>query len=187
MHSTLLLNASYEPLAVLSMRDALKKVINGKATIEDESPFTFNHQNGEFKIPYVIRMTYEIKDHRKKRTPPGYSRRGVLIRDGYVCAYCGKYGDTIDHINPRALGGKDTWENCITACKACNNKKGDRTLAQLGWTLRYNPTVVTSSSYAKMLKHARSDENLLKSWVEYISWYDEGAKQLKEKLLTPSS
>ncbi|MFO7524189.1 MAG: HNH endonuclease [Ignavibacteriaceae bacterium] len=69
------------------------------------------------------------------------TRRNILRRDGYKCAYCGR-GDlplTVDHIIPRARGGDDVWENLISACTKCNNKKGDRTPDEARMALIYRP------------------------------------------------
>lgn len=186
MRSTLVLNASYTPLNVVSARQAMRNVFNGKAVVEDYSPHTFIGPGGEeFRIPYVTRMTYEVKQTRKL-APPKYSRRGVLVRDRYTCAYCGNYGDTIDHIWPQSLGGKDSYENCVTACKKCNGKKGNKTLDQLGWTLKRPGGIAPKgiSHYSRMLNAARGDEDMYKTWIEYISWYDADAKEEKLRLFS---
>lgn len=69
------------------------------------------------------------------------TRRAILTRDSSKCGYCGSHGDTIDHIFPRSRGGLDTWENLITACLPCNQKKRDRTPEEAGmrmlWPARY--------------------------------------------------
>jgi 5-methylcytosine-specific restriction endonuclease McrA len=63
----------------------------------------------------------------KARVP--FSKKNVMIRDGFKCVYCGVKGVvfTIDHVVPRSKGGKSTFENCVTACKPCNNRKGHQT------------------------------------------------------------
>lgn len=69
------------------------------------------------------------------------TRKNILRRDKHVCAYCGR-GDlplTIDHIIPKSMGGEDSWENLITACLPCNNKKGNRTPQQANMILRTKP------------------------------------------------
>lgn len=183
MRSTLVLNASYMPLNVVSAKQAMRNVFNGKAVVEDYSPHAFFGADGkEFRIPYVTRMTYEVKQNRNI-APPRFSRRGVLVRDNYTCAYCGNYGDTIDHIVPQSLGGPSSFENCVTACKSCNNKKSNRTLEQLGWKLDRSKAVTPrNSKLAQMLSSARGDEEMFKTWMEYISWYDAGVKAEKLRL-----
>lgn len=69
------------------------------------------------------------------------TRRNILKRDGHKCAYCGR-GDlpfTIDHVIPKSKGGEDTWENLVTACLPCNNRKGNRTPDEAFMKLRIKP------------------------------------------------
>ena len=67
------------------------------------------------------------------------TRRGVLERDGYTCGYCGGYGDTLDHVVPESRGGENTWGNLVAACAPCNGRKADRTPAEAGMRLRWEP------------------------------------------------
>jgi 5-methylcytosine-specific restriction endonuclease McrA len=69
------------------------------------------------------------------------TRRNILRRDLYKCAYCGR-GDlrlTIDHIVPKARGGSDSWDNLISACTDCNNKKGDQTPEEANMQMKFKP------------------------------------------------
>lgn len=70
--------------------------------------------------PYTIRMIYSGKEFRKF----------ILARDHHTCHYCGEYGDTIDHLLPRAKGGYTTPVNCVCACLSCNQQKGNLTPEQ---------------------------------------------------------
>lgn len=71
------------------------------------------------------------------------SRKALFIRDHYSCQYCGMDSDssalTMDHIVPRSRGGASTWENVVTACKSCNQRKGNRSLKDCGMALRSKP------------------------------------------------
>ena len=52
-------------------------------------------------------------------------RESIKARDGHKCVYCGSTENlTIDHVRPRSLGGTDTADNCVTACRPCNQAKG---------------------------------------------------------------
>lgn len=93
------------------------------------------------------------------------TRKNILKRDLYKCAYCGRSDLplTIDHVIPRARGGEETWENLVTACVSCNNKKGDRTLEEADLKLRIRPykphyILFISNSVSKI------DEN----WKPYL-------------------
>lgn len=135
---TLVLNAGYEPLSVVTYRRALLLVTTGKASV-------LAHGGDPVVGPScILRRPTVILLHRYIRVPHSdhvaVSRRGVLRRDGHLCAYCGRTATTVDHIHPRSRGGEDSWENLVACCLVCNNAKGDRTLAQLGWKLRVTPT-----------------------------------------------
>ena len=131
---TLVLNAGFEPLAVVSFKRALVLMTKDKATIlsaDDEHPvFTMY---GAYDRPSVILLTRYV------RLPNGrsvsVSRRGVLRRDAQRCGYCGSSASTIDHVIPKSRGGKDTWENLVACCLRCNNAKGDRTPGEMHWKL----------------------------------------------------
>lgn len=162
------MNASYEPLMIVSSVKAIKLVLNDKATVLDESPYEFRSSNHNIKIPYVILLKKQVKRNGNVRGPR-FSRRGVLVRDNFTCAYCGNPGNTIDHVLPRALGGLSTFENCVTACVSCNHKKSDRTLKQIGWSLPFTP--VAPNPYATLLGKARRTDEAYATWVEYIGYY----------------
>lgn len=73
-----------------------------------------------------------------------YTDRHILYaRDRYLCGYCGTQYDshklTIDHVHPKSRGGKNTWVNCVTACKPCNHKKGNKTPEEARMHLLYVP------------------------------------------------
>lgn len=135
---TLVLNAGYEPLAVVSFRRALVLVMNEKATIiervEGEPVLA---ARGAYDRPAVIILTRYVRLPNSRRVP--VTRRGVLRRDGFHCAYCGGHAATIDHVLPRSRGGADTWENLVACCQRCNNKKGDRTPQEMSWDLQVVP------------------------------------------------
>jgi 5-methylcytosine-specific restriction endonuclease McrA len=119
---TLVLNAGYEPLAVVSFRRALVLVMNGKATVlarDDAHPVIGIHD--AFERPSVIVLRRYVRVPHSRQVP--LTRRGVLRRDGNRCGYCGGFASTIDHVMPRSRGGADTWENLVACCLKCNNIK----------------------------------------------------------------
>jgi len=77
------------------------------------------------------------------RHEPALTNPKLFARDRQVCAYCGGHFNlddlTREHITPTSRGGQDTWMNCITACRNCNGRKGNRTLSELGWSMFYLP------------------------------------------------
>jgi len=135
---TLVLNAGYEPLAVVSFKRALVLVMSEKATvIEHNEELPIWGTTAAYDRPAVIVLTRYVRVPATRRMP--VTRRGVLRRDGYRCAYCGKAASTIDHILPRSRGGADSWENLAACCLRCNNVKGDRTPQEMDWELRMTP------------------------------------------------
>ena len=170
MRSTLLLNASYEPLSVVSAKRAVNLILHGKAVPLDASPFDFEHAGGMLNIPYVALMTFQVRrSNAEKIKGPRYSRRGVLVRDNFICQFCGKYGDTIDHVLPVSKGGKSTYENCVTACKSCNFKKGNILLKDLGWELARKPHQPTV--YEHLLQKIHRESDAYPVWSQYIDWW----------------
>ncbi|TPW75571.1 HNH endonuclease [Schumannella soli] len=143
---TLVLNAGYEPLAVVSFKRALVLVMSGKAAIlarDDGHPVL--SRSGEWDRPAVILLTRYVRLPHGRSVP--VSRRGVLRRDSQRCGYCGLSASTIDHVMPRSRGGADSWENLVACCLKCNNVKGDRTPQEMGWTLRYQPKAPHGSAW----------------------------------------
>jgi 5-methylcytosine-specific restriction endonuclease McrA len=136
---TLVLNAGYEPLAVVSFRRALVLVLAGKATVVAHGGRPVVGGSITLPRPSVILLARYVRVPHGRAVP--VSRRGVLRRDGHRCAYCGAHATTVDHVMPRSRGGGDTWENLVACCVTCNNGKGDRTPDEKGWVLRTSPYI----------------------------------------------
>lgn len=135
--STLLLNASYEPLHVLTTRRAIVLVLAGKADVVSEGPEILHSEHLSVPVPSVIRLRYYVKVPFRSHLP--LTRRNVVARDRGRCAYCSGRGDTVDHVVPRSRGGEHVWTNVVAACGPCNSRKADHTLGELGWTLHRTP------------------------------------------------
>ena len=160
---TLVLNAGYEPLTVVSFKRALILVLNNKATILAGADDRQVHSaRQDFALPSVILLQRYVRVPGSRIVP--VSRRGVLRRDGYRCAYCQRSANTIDHVQPKSRGGKDTWENLVACCLKCNNKKSDRTLEELGWVLPESPRMPTGSAWM-----VRGAERIEPQWDEFLA------------------
>ena len=113
---TLVLNAGYEPLAVVSFKRALVLVLCGKAAIvASDSEHPVIGTSGEWDRPSVIILRRYVKVPSGRNVP--VSRRGVLRRDAQRCAYCSAGATTIDHVMPRSRGGADSWEIGRASCR----------------------------------------------------------------------
>jgi len=134
----LVLNASYEPLCVVSVRRAVVLVLKEKAEVLHTSDRVLHSERAAFPVPSVIRLTYFVKVPFRARA--ALNRRAVFARDGGRCQYCGATAENIDHVIPRSRGGEHVWENVVAACRPCNTRKEDRYLQEVGLVLRRRPT-----------------------------------------------
>ncbi len=175
MQSTLVLNASYEPLSIISGRRAVMLLVNEKAVALDNSETLMNSANRSVPVPYVILLKEMVS---KKGSAQGakFSRRGVMVRDNFSCVYCGRHAETIDHVVPRKDGGKSTYENCVAACTPCNRKKGHKSLKAMNWSLKTAPKA--PSLYANMLGKARHHDETFQAWSEHIFIWDENLRNM---------
>ncbi len=165
----LVLNSDYEPLNVCNMRRAMAMVYLGKVEVLHNDSRVFRTVSAAYHSPSVIRLRRHI---RRPRPQLRLSRRSIFARDDYSCQYCGHRGSdlTVDHIIPKRLGGPTTWENLACCCKKCNTKKGDKTLAQVHFTLRKmprKPKYVPFISLTKFISGARN-----RVWRDYLPVFD---------------
>jgi len=139
----LLLNASYEPLGTVGLARAVRLVWKGTADmVEQDGDRVLRSPRFVFPAPSVIRLVQYV-DVRTRQGHASGKRMNVLIRDRFRCQYCGAKGNqfelTLDHILPRSRGGRTEPENLCAACKACNQRKGDRTPEEARMPLLSNP------------------------------------------------
>lgn len=122
----------------------------------------------EYLMPAIVRLKTYAPRHIKKRR---YNRTGVFKRDKHTCQYCAvkfKPSDlTIDHVLPRAMGGQTSWENCVTCCNECNNKKADRTPKMAKMKLLKKPVKPAAAVWHDYNAMSRKHED----WKEYIIHY----------------
>lgn len=131
---TLVLDSSYLPRSIITTERAFVISYKGNAEIVYEHPESFKLVNPNLDIlkPSVIRV-YKYINVPFQKVP--LSRLNIYKRDNYECVYCGntdKRTLTLDHVIPKSKGGKDSWENLVTACKKCNLEKSDLTIEEFG-------------------------------------------------------
>lgn len=139
MPSALVLNATYEPLSVVSSRQAVCLVLADKAEVVHDDGTVLHAARLAVPTPVVIRLRYVVKVPYHRRT--SLSRRAVFARDDSRCQYCGGHADSIDHVMPRSRGGEHVWENVAAACRPCNLRKRDRTPEEANMRLARAPRV----------------------------------------------
>jgi 5-methylcytosine-specific restriction endonuclease McrA len=133
----LVLNASYQPICVVTARRAVVLVLKEKADVLLERPSLIRGATLALHAPSVIRLRYFVKV--PIRTRAALSRRAVFVRDDHTCQYCGLPAENVDHVLPRSRGGQHIWENVVAACRRCNSRKEDRLPHEAGFRLRREP------------------------------------------------
>ena len=139
----LVLNATYEPICVVSSRRALLLVLNDKAELLHRTDAWYRSERTSFPEPSVVRLSQYVKVPRQSRV--AITRRSVFARDGHRCQYCGAQAENIDHVVPRSRGGTHTWENVVASCRRCNSAKEDYLLEESSFVLRQRPVPPRSS------------------------------------------
>ncbi|MBX3051538.1 MAG: HNH endonuclease [Caldilineaceae bacterium] len=138
--SVLVLNATFEPLSLVSVRRAVVLLLREKAELVEATERILSSTSRAFPEPLVIRLTRYVR--LPHRSVPA-TRAGVMLRDAYTCQYCGdtpgRYELTVDHVVPRSKGGDHSWTNLTTACKRCNHKKGSLLLEEAQMSLLRKP------------------------------------------------
>ncbi|MEM7094364.1 MAG: HNH endonuclease [Actinomycetota bacterium] len=129
MARALVLNATYEPLSVVTQRRAAVLVLYERADVVHGSGRMIRSARHELELPSVVRLRTYVRAPQRRSC--AITRRGVFARDGHKCQYCGGRAENIDHVTPRSRGGPHTWENVVAACKACNTRKRDRLPAEI--------------------------------------------------------
>ena len=148
LHSTVLvLNCSFVPVHVTTARRAFTMIFQDVARVVSPSYETFDFESwcnveangdeaigtssGAIRVPRVILL---CRYDRIPRRHVRYSRLNVFARDKFTCQYCGtrppRVQLNLDHVVPRSMGGKTTWENVVCSCVDCNRRKGGRTPQQ---------------------------------------------------------
>jgi 5-methylcytosine-specific restriction endonuclease McrA len=163
--TVLVLNASYEPLHVCSIKRAITLLMSDiTERVEDRENSFLHSPSTQIPVPSVIRLKRYVK--RPPRFHIAFNRRNVFRRDNHTCQYCGHVGGdlTLDHVVPRSRGGRNSWENIVTACRECNSRKRDRTPTEAKMKLKrdpFAPKFVFSTAYGQA---PRMDS----AWEKYL-------------------
>ena len=158
---TLVLNVTYQPLSIVSVRRAILLVVGDKAEIVHEGSGVLRSERVTFAAPSVVRLRYHVKAPYRRRAP--LHRRAVFARDRHECQYCGRPAECLDHVHPRSKGGPHTWENVVACCRACNVAKGDTLPAESRFRLTRRPYAPEPLAVAAALKGAAPVE-----WESYL-------------------
>jgi 5-methylcytosine-specific restriction endonuclease McrA len=170
MQNVLVLNASYEPLNVTSVRRAYVLVFKGKAELIEELDTPLHSATDTYPWPHVIRLVQYVRVPRSVQRK--ISRRALFARDNWRCAYCGTTGGklTLDHVVPRSRGGDSVWENVVTSCAPCNLKKGDRLPEEVSMELGYIPKPPTPVLFIRL-----AAPKIPEGWQPYLAAFGAAA------------
>jgi 5-methylcytosine-specific restriction endonuclease McrA len=146
----LVLNVWMQPHAIYTWQDAIVALYKGNVDVLEEYEATVSSPSVTLQIPAVIKLRKTLSTHKKGLK---FSRMNVLTRDGQRCCYCGQRGSlrdlNYDHVLPRSRGGTTTWLNIVTAHRGCNTRKGNKTPAEAGLKMHFQPHVPRSLPMAR--------------------------------------
>ena len=142
----LVLNQNYEPLNICQVRRAILLILNGKAEVIENNSSVIRSPSFSMISPSVVRLAHLVK---RPRPQARLTRRRVFIRDRYTCQYCGKQTQelTLDHVVPRRMDGEHSWDNVVSACKSCNQRKAGRTPREAEMKLLRKPFLPQSNGH----------------------------------------
>ncbi|MGE0174775.1 MAG: HNH endonuclease [Oligoflexales bacterium] len=164
---TLVLNAGFEPMQLISWKRALCLVLIGKAEIVAEYNKFVRSVSTNVRLPSIVRLKRYVRVV-QRLSMVRCTRRNIILRDNHQCQYCGVVchptAITIDHIVPRSKGGKTVWNNVVASCAHCNRKKGSRSLSDINMKLIKKPMRPTWSDIIGSNEHPIASE-----WLPYLS------------------
>lgn len=168
MRTVLLLNRSYFPIQIITKNKAIKLLFKRKAEAISDSMEVLNFAEINLKdFPKVVRLL----DYSGIPVSAKLSKRNILKRDGYRCAYCGNVFPakelTVDHIIPKSRGGKFSWQNLITSCVKDNNKKGSRTPEEANMKLLFQPRIPSKMEILREIVSSNTD--CFEVWSKFMS------------------
>jgi 5-methylcytosine-specific restriction endonuclease McrA len=161
----LVLNASFEPINVCTVRRATVLVLKEKALLLERAERPLHSEKLTLDRPTVIRLIHYVKiprdAHGRKIT-----RKAVLARDAWTCQYCGsrKPGLTVDHVIPRSRGGKSVWENIVASCATCNRRKGSHLPREISMHPRNRPRAPGPTVFIRI-----ASPTIPVSWQPYLA------------------
>ena len=160
----LVLNATYEPINVCTVRRAVVLLLKEKAEVVEHAEYVLHSASTTIARPTVIRLVSYVRvprdPHRRKIT-----RRAVFARDDWTCQYCGSRANlTVDHVIPRSKGGTSSWENIVASCAPCNRRKGNALPRQAGMELLRQPRIPGPHVFIQV-----ASPSIPSAWRQYLA------------------
>ena len=157
----LVLNATFEPLGIVSSRRAMLLVLATRAELLHATEAVFRSERAAVPEPSVVRLARYVRVPHDRTV--AVNRRTVFARDGHRCQYCGAAAESIDHVVPRSRGGLHVWDNVVAACRRCNTRKEDRLPHEAGLVLRTAPVAPRERVWLLAMSGGARDE-----WAPYL-------------------
>ena len=160
----LVLNATYEPINVCTVRRAVVLLLKDKAEVIEHGSWDLHSATQTLQRPVVIRLVSYVRiprdTHRRKIT-----RRAVFARDEWTCQYCGSRSNlTVDHVIPKSKGGGSSWDNIVASCAPCNRRKGDARPRQVGMRLQRQPRTPSPNVFIHV-----ASPTIPSAWMQYLA------------------
>jgi 5-methylcytosine-specific restriction endonuclease McrA len=160
----LVLNATYEPINVCTVRRAVVLLLKEKAEMIERAEWELHSATSSVARPMVIRLVTYVRiprdTHRRKIT-----RRAVFARDDWTCQYCGSRSNlTVDHVVPRSKGGASSWDNIVASCAPCNRRKGNSLPRQAGMRLQKQPRTPSPHVFIQV-----ASPTIPAAWQQYLA------------------
>jgi len=160
----LVLNATYEPINVCTVRRAVVLLLKDKAEVIEHGEWDLHSATQTVRRPVVIRLVSYVRiprdTHRRKIT-----RRAVFARDGWACQYCGSRSSlTVDHVVPKSKGGASSWDNIVASCAPCNRRKGNSLPRQVGMRLLRQPRTPSPTVFIHV-----ASPTIPSAWLQYLA------------------
>ena len=159
----LVLNATYEPINVCTVRRAVVLLLKEKAELLERGRWELRSESSS--LARHLHVAHEANDHRPRDAHRRkITRRAVFARDSWTCQYCGSRSNlTVDHVVPRSKGGASSWENIVASCAPCNRRKGDRTPRQSGMHPRRVPRTPRAEVFIQV-----ASPTIPTAWLQYL-------------------
>jgi len=165
----ILLNSDYSFINFITWKRAVRLMVKGKVEVIKESNKFIENAEKTYNliIPKVLRLVKLIRSIYRSKVP--FSKKNIFVRDKFVCQYCGKVTNkpTMDHVIPKAQGGKSSFENCVCACKPCNGKKDRYTPREAKMFLKKQPYTPTIMEFIRIRMDALGIHDMLKEMGVY--------------------
>ncbi len=157
---------SYYPLSLWPWQTAVKAVFLERVDIVAQYDRVVHSPTAEMQLPSVIALRQYVRPSEF----PAFTRFNLFLRDRFACQYCGNPKNlTFDHVVPRRLGGRTSWENVVAACSPCNLRKGGRTPRQAAMPL-LEPPIRPTTWQLQERGRAFPPNHLHQTWRDWLYW-----------------